>query len=78
MSLRNLAKKYLKKNIQQGENGHNSAEDACAVVSLVKLKFEKGFSFGNEILEFESVFSLAERSGFKSTLIGEEKAAKLV
>ncbi|KAK9376322.1 uncharacterized protein V1513DRAFT_439991 [Lipomyces chichibuensis] len=45
-SLKWLAQKFLKKEIQQLKNGHDSAEDARTCIDLVKLKIEKGMEFG--------------------------------
>lgn len=46
-SLRYLAKKYLKKTIQNKEKtGHDSAEDAITTLELAQLKIEKGTLFG--------------------------------
>lgn len=59
-SLKWLAIKYLKREIQLGRNvnlpshkkksGHDSKEDALACIDLVKLKLEKGLAFGGNPL----------------------------
>ena len=70
-SLKTLAMKYLKREIQRGghvnlsthkmEPGHDSIEDALACIDLVKLKLEKGLEFGNAEPLTESIFSRLER-----------------
>ncbi|GAA5885123.1 hypothetical protein JCM6882_007239 [Rhodosporidiobolus microsporus] len=65
-SLKWLAQKWLKKEIQQqapaGANGeevvagHDSEEDARAAVELVRLKMEKGPGFGEFVTDQETVF----------------------
>ncbi|XP_046855353.1 uncharacterized exonuclease C637.09-like isoform X2 [Xenia sp. Carnegie-2017] len=44
--LKNLAKKYLKKKIQDNVGGHCSIEDASTCMQLVQLKISKGPDFG--------------------------------
>ncbi len=41
-ALKWLCQKYLGKEIQKGQTGHDSIEDARAVLELVKQKCEKG------------------------------------
>lgn len=70
-SLKWLAMRYLKREIQRGqhvnfsthkmESGHDSVEDALACIDLVKLKLEKGLAFGNAEASTESIFSRLER-----------------
>ncbi|KAF8476911.1 hypothetical protein BDZ91DRAFT_787523 [Kalaharituber pfeilii] len=70
-SLKWLAMKYLKREIQKGQHlnpltntmevGHDSIEDARACVDLVKMKLEKGLSFGNIGARTESIFTRIER-----------------
>jgi RNA exonuclease 1 len=56
-SLKFLANKYLKREIQNGgANGHNSVEDARAVLDLVKLKCAKGPKWGTSEASGVSVF----------------------
>ncbi|KAJ9615741.1 hypothetical protein H2200_001818 [Cladophialophora chaetospira] len=56
-SLKFLANRYLKREIQKGgANGHDSVEDAQAVLDLVKLKCEKGPRFGTLDANGESIF----------------------
>ncbi len=56
-SLKFLAYKHLKREIQKGgANGHDSVEDARAVLDLVKLKCEKGPRFGTLDANGESIF----------------------
>ncbi|KAL6616927.1 hypothetical protein U3516DRAFT_826623 [Neocallimastix sp. 'constans'] len=44
--LRHLANKYLQRFIQDGTDGHDSYEDSKTCIDLVKLKIQKGPSFG--------------------------------
>ena len=70
-SLKYLANKYLHREIQSGgENGHNSVEDALAVLDLVKLKCEKGPKFGTFEASGEPIFRrLASGWNKRSTAI---------
>jgi RNA exonuclease 1 len=62
-ALKYLANKYLRREIQSGgANGHNSVEDALAVLDLVKLKCEKGHKFGTFEASGESIFRTLGRS----------------
>lgn len=45
-SLKWLAKRYLQIDIQTGNNGHDSAEDARTCMQLVAKKIEKGLNYG--------------------------------
>lgn len=70
-SLKWLAMKYLKREIQKGQHinhitkklepGHDSIEDAIACVDLVKMKLERGLGFGSAEIRTESIFSRLER-----------------
>lgn len=62
-SLRWLAKKYLGREIQQshGSTGHDSVEDACATLDLVKQKCAKGPQWGTSEASSESVFKRLTR-----------------
>jgi RNA exonuclease 1 len=53
-SLKYITKQHLKRDIQQkhGSSGHDSIEDAKAVMDLIKLKCENGPHFG--MLDFEN------------------------
>ncbi|KIW83545.1 hypothetical protein Z517_02790 [Fonsecaea pedrosoi CBS 271.37] len=56
-SLKFLANRYLKREIQKGGmSGHDSVEDARAVLDLVKLKCEKGPTWGTLEANGESIF----------------------
>ena len=56
-SLKFLTQKYLHKEIQKGgDKGHNSVEDALAVLDLVKLKCEKGPTWGTSEASGEPIF----------------------
>lgn len=48
-SLKMLASKFLSREIQTGSDGHDSKEDALACLDLLKLKIQKGPSFGRFI-----------------------------
>ncbi|KAJ5917177.1 hypothetical protein N7466_010731 [Penicillium verhagenii] len=61
-SLKWLTQKYLNKAIQQGTTGHDSVEDARAVLDLVKLKCEKGERWGTSDASNESIFRRLGRS----------------
>ena len=63
-SLKFLANKYLKREIQKGgASGHDSVEDARAVLDLVRLKCEKGPRWGTMELNGESIFTRLNNSG---------------
>jgi len=69
-SLKYLANKYLKREIQTGgANGHNSVEDAQAVLDLVKLKCEKGPKWGTIEANGEPIFRRLKRNGRTSAMI---------
>ncbi|KAL2808561.1 putative exonuclease [Aspergillus granulosus] len=55
-SLKWLTQKYLGKEIQKGTTGHDSIEDARAVLELVKQKCEKGEQWGTSDASNESIF----------------------
>ncbi|KIW23187.1 uncharacterized protein PV07_11407 [Cladophialophora immunda] len=56
-SLKFLANRYLKREIQRGGmSGHDSVEDARAVLDLVKLKCDKGPTWGTLDANGESIF----------------------
>ncbi|KIX01577.1 uncharacterized protein Z518_09303 [Rhinocladiella mackenziei CBS 650.93] len=62
-SLKFLANRYLKREIQkEGANGHDSVEDARAVLDLVRLKCEKGPKWGTLDANGESIFRRIGRS----------------
>lgn len=62
-SLKFLANRYLKREIQkEGVNGHDSVEDARAVLDLVRLKCEKGPRWGTLDANGESIFRRISRS----------------
>jgi RNA exonuclease 1 len=62
-SLKYLAQKYLRREIQQQDcKGHDSVEDALAVLDLVKLKCEKGPSWGTSEATGEPIFRRLARS----------------
>lgn len=62
-SLKFLAQKYLSREIQRGGvEGHDSVEDARAVLDLVKLKCEKGPLWGTSEAQGEPIFRRLARS----------------
>ncbi|GKZ34984.1 hypothetical protein AbraIFM66950_005423 [Aspergillus brasiliensis] len=76
-SLRWLTQKYLGKEIQKGQTGHDSIEDARAVLELVKQKCEKGERWGTSEASNESIFkrlARSMRSGKSSTNEGRTGA----
>ncbi|KAK2748776.1 hypothetical protein FQN57_000357 [Myotisia sp. PD_48] len=60
-SLKWLSQKYLGREIQKGDNGHDSVEDAKAVLDLVKQKCEKGEKWGTGEASSESIFQRLAR-----------------
>jgi RNA exonuclease 1 len=69
-SLKFLAWRWLKREIQKaGEDGHDSVEDAQAVLDLVKLKCEKGPNFGVTESQGESLFARLTASGKRSAIV---------
>ncbi|RMZ89611.1 hypothetical protein DV736_g3155, partial [Chaetothyriales sp. CBS 134916] len=68
-SLKFLANKYLKREIQGSLQGHDSVEDARAALDLVILKCQKGPSFGIVDANGESIFSRLNRAGRKSAIV---------
>ena len=62
-SLKFLTQKYLRREIQVGGGkGHNSVEDALAVLDLVKLKCEKGPKWGTSEASGEPIFRRLART----------------
>jgi RNA exonuclease 1 len=69
-SLKFLSNKYLRREIQKGgANGHDSVEDARAVLDLVKLKCEKGPTYGTFDMNGESIFTRLGRVGRKTAIV---------
>jgi len=69
-SLKFLANKYLKREIQvAGARGHDSVEDARAVLDLVRLKCEKGPSWGTTEQNGETIFRRLSRSSRTSATV---------
>lgn len=76
-SLKWLTQKYLGKEIQKGTTGHDSVEDARAVLELVKQKCEKGEQWGSTDASNESIFRRLARSPRPATT-GEGRAGAVV
>lgn len=73
-SLKFLAQKYLRRDIQQQDSrGHNSVEDALAVLDLVKLKCEKGPAWGTSEAGGEPIFRRLARNKKKDANGGSER-----
>ncbi|OLL25787.1 putative exonuclease [Neolecta irregularis DAH-3] len=66
-----LAQRWLKKEIQLGEQGHNSAEDARTCIDLLKLKVKNGHDFGVFGSDGESLFERLSRNGVKSLVVDQ-------
>ncbi|KAF7625254.1 putative exonuclease [Aspergillus flavus] len=79
-SLKWLTQKYLGKEIQKGQTGHDSIEDARAVLELVKQKCEKGERWGTSDAQNESIFKRLARStrSGKSNPTGEGRTGAVV
>ncbi|KAF7716589.1 Exonuclease domain-containing protein [Penicillium ucsense] len=79
-SLKWLTQKYLSREIQKGTTGHDSVEDARAVLELVKLKCEKGELWGTSEASNESIFRRLGRStkNGKTTAPGEGRTGAVV
>ncbi|USP77304.1 RNA exonuclease 4 [Curvularia clavata] len=61
-SLKWLAQKYLKREVQKGSQGHDSIEDARTCLDLVKQKCEKGPRWGSSDTNAESIFKRLGRA----------------
>jgi RNA exonuclease 1 len=61
-SLKWLAQKFLRKDIQKGADGHDSIEDAKTCLHLVQQKCEKGPRWGTGETNAESIFKRLERA----------------
>ncbi|KAI2628927.1 hypothetical protein GGS21DRAFT_229486 [Xylaria nigripes] len=62
-SLKFLAQRFLKREIQNRTSGHDSIEDAKACLDLVKQKCEKGKAWGHSETQGENLFRRLHRSG---------------
>ncbi|KAF2707735.1 hypothetical protein K504DRAFT_435677 [Pleomassaria siparia CBS 279.74] len=61
-SLKFLAQRYLSSEIQKGNKGHDSVEDALSCLALVKQKCERGPRWGSNETNAESIFKRLGRS----------------
>ena len=69
-SLKYLAQKYLHREIQTNDGtGHDSVEDARAVLDLVKLKCEKGPRWGTTEAQGEPVWRRLKRAGRTGAIV---------
>jgi len=77
-ALRFLAKKYLKKIIQNQASaiGHDSAEDAIAAMELVQLKLKEGPNFGVEVGKTENIIHLLSRHRRKMCMAASPEVLK--
>uniref|UniRef100_A0A6A7G460 Exonuclease n=1 Tax=Hirondellea gigas TaxID=1518452 RepID=A0A6A7G460_9CRUS len=75
-SLKYLTKRFLNRDIQCSESGHDSSEDAIAALELIKLKVKKGTSFGVSISNGESLFSVMNRFRKPCTMIADAAILK--
>ena len=73
-ALRHLAERHLGRSIQGSSAGHDSIEDARAVMDLVRMKLTHGPAFGTHVPTTESVFALAARVGLKTSLVAARRA----
>ncbi|EGC37092.1 hypothetical protein DICPUDRAFT_54227 [Dictyostelium purpureum] len=67
--LKYLTKKYLNRIIQNKQSGHDSIEDAKAVMELVQLKIQRGKTFGTKLESSESFFDKIHKFEKKSSFI---------
>ncbi|KAG8930977.1 hypothetical protein FRC02_003398 [Tulasnella sp. 418] len=65
-----LAQKWLGKQIQTSDKGHDSREDATTCVELLKKKMEQGYNFGRYDHDLESIFETMARQQKKSAYVG--------
>ena len=79
-SLKWLAQKYLNREIQKGHgtDGHDSIEDAKACLDLVKLKCERGPSWGTNEASTESIFKRLKRVSKPLIDTGEGKTGAII
>ncbi len=61
-SLKWLTKKWLGREIQTSDQGHDSREDARACVDLLRMKLQHGPDFGDPSVDSESVFERLSRN----------------
>lgn len=70
LSLKSLAKQYLKQDIQASAHGHAPAEDALACVRLVKEKLAHGLRFGVPLFERGAPLTqFLASAGFRSAIV---------
>ncbi|KAI0555053.1 hypothetical protein F4679DRAFT_569815 [Xylaria curta] len=62
-SLKFLAQRFLKREIQNRTGGHDSIEDSKACLDLVKMKCEKGKAWGHHESQGENLFRRLHRAG---------------
>lgn len=73
-ALRIIAKKFLNRDIQQSENGHNSVEDATATMDLALLKIRNGPAFGNlPCVSRQKLVSLLSDQGKVCSLVDQKE-----
>lgn len=75
-SLKNLAKEFLNKNIQEFNNnilGHDSIEDAITCLELIKLKILNGLAFGCQF-NTENLFFRLSQKGIRSLTLNDNNS----
>lgn len=79
-SLKWLCQKYLGRQIQKSTAGHDSVEDARAVLDLVKMKCEKGERWGTSDASNESIFRRLARcpKPGKAVTLGDGRTGAVV
>ncbi|KFK27823.1 hypothetical protein AALP_AA8G434400 [Arabis alpina] len=75
--LRILAKKFLDREIQESESGHDSAEDAKAALDLALLKIKHGPDFGSppEMIR-KKLLTILKESGKNTSIIDNANIVK--
>ncbi|KAK8846710.1 hypothetical protein IAR55_005797 [Kwoniella newhampshirensis] len=69
-----LAQKWLNRDIQGGDSGHDSEEDARTCVDLLRLKVAHGPDFGNALENMEPIFERLNRYTSDRTKPGKTSA----
>ena len=75
-SLRYLSKKWLNRDIQAGEAGHDSTEDAGAAMDLALEKIKRGLAWGVQSHQAELLLDVVGKWGRKVSLIGSGESVR--